>query len=111
VAETLWVVRRLRGGPWDWTRDLREQDGFDEHARIMDKLVDSGFIVLGGPLEGERDVLLIVDASSEEAIHERLAADNWTPNGMLTTTSVERWTILLDGRGQGRFAAGTAVAA
>ena len=33
------VVRRQRGGPWDWSRDLREQDGWDEHARFMDALV------------------------------------------------------------------------
>jgi uncharacterized protein YciI len=96
---TFWVVRRERGGPWDWTRDLREQEGFDEHARFMDHLVDDGFILLGGPLEGDREVLHIVDAPSEEAIRERLAEDNWTRNGMLTVKSIERWTILLDGRG------------
>ena len=95
---TYWAVRRERGGPWDWTRDLREQEGWDEHDRFMDELVESGFIVLGGPLEGDREVLLIVDAPSEEAVQERLAQDNWTPNGMLTTKSIERWTILLGGR-------------
>ena len=29
----LYVVRVERGGPWDWSRDLREQPGWDEHAR------------------------------------------------------------------------------
>jgi uncharacterized protein YciI len=77
---------------------MREQDGWDEHARFMDSLVDEGFILLGGPLEGDRDVLHIVDAPSEEAVHARLADDNWTANGMLETASVERWTVLLDGR-------------
>ncbi len=95
---TYWAVRRARGGPWDWSRDLREQEGWDEHARIMDGLVEKGTIVLGGPLESDREVLLILDAPSQEAVHERLAQDNWTANGMLTTVSVERWTIFLDGR-------------
>jgi uncharacterized protein len=90
-------VRRRRGGPWDWSCDLREQDGFDEHAQVMDRMVEEGFILLGGPLGGEREVLHVVDAPSEEAIHARLAEDNWTQNGMLETVSVERWTILLDG--------------
>jgi uncharacterized protein YciI len=94
----LYAVRNRRGGPWDWTKDLREQVGWDEHARFMDGLVDTGFIVLGGPLEGDRDVLLIVEAESEDAIRERLAEDPWTPNGMLRPVSIERWTILLDGR-------------
>jgi hypothetical protein len=44
----------------------------------MDALVDDGFILLGGPVEGDREVVHIVEAPSEEAIHERLAEDNWT---------------------------------
>jgi len=64
----------------------------------MDALVDDGFILLGGPLEGDREVLLIVSAPSEEAVRERLAADNWTASGMLSTVAAERWTVLLDGR-------------
>jgi uncharacterized protein YciI len=77
---------------------MREQDGWEEHARFMDGLVDSGFLLLGGPLEGDREVLHVVSASSENEIRHRLAEDPWTANGMLTTVSVERWTILLDGR-------------
>jgi uncharacterized protein YciI len=92
------AVRLARGGQWDWSRDLREQDGWDEHARFMDSLVLDGFIVLGGPLADGRDVLHAVSASSEEEVRERLAQDNWARNGMLTVRSVERWTVLLDGR-------------
>ena len=93
------AVRVERGGPWDSSRDLREQDGFDEHARFMDALVDDGFIVLGGPLDGGREILHAISAPSEEAVRERLAEDNWARNGMLTVKSIEPWTILLDGRG------------
>jgi hypothetical protein len=39
-----------------------------------------------------------VSAPSEQAVRERLADDNWSANGMLTIRSIERWTILLDGR-------------
>ena len=94
----LYVVRLARGGPWDWSRDLRQQDGWDEHARFMDALVDRGFILLGGPLEGERETLHVVDARSEDEIRVRFEEDPWAENGMLTVKSVERWTILLDGR-------------
>ena len=92
------TVRLERAGPWDWSRDLREQDGFDEHARFMDGLVADGFIILGGPVEGEREVQHVIEAPSEEVVRERLAPDNWHRNGMLTITSIEAWTILLDGR-------------
>jgi uncharacterized protein YciI len=97
MARMLYAVRLEHGGPWDWSRDLREQDGWDEHARFMDSLVDDGFILLGGPLEGDRDVLHIINAPSEQAVRERLAEDNWHRNGMLTIKSIESWTVLLDG--------------
>jgi hypothetical protein len=42
-------------------------------------------------------VLHIVEAPSEEAVRERLVQDNWHRNGMLRITSVEAWTVLLDG--------------
>lgn len=93
------AVRLRRGGPWDWSRDMREQEGWQEHARFMDALVDEGFIVLGGPLANGRDVLHAISAPSEEAIRARLAQDNWSQDGRLTITSIEPWTILLDGRG------------
>jgi uncharacterized protein YciI len=94
----LWVVRLSRGGPWDWSRDLREQDGWDEHADFMESLVEDGFILLGGPVEGDRETLHVVEAPTEEAVRARFAEDNWAANGMLSVKSVERWTILLDGR-------------
>jgi uncharacterized protein YciI len=92
------AVRLERGGRWDWSRGLREQEGFDEHARYMDSLVDDGFIVLGGPVENGRDVLHAIEASSEDDVRRRLAEDNWARNGMLTITSIEPWMVLLDGR-------------
>jgi hypothetical protein len=92
------AVRLERGGPWDFSRDLREQDGWAEHARFMDSLVEAGFIVLGGPLAGERDILHAISAPSEGAVRERLEQDNWHQNRMLTIKSIEPWTILLDGR-------------
>lgn len=94
------AVRLVRGGPWDWSQDLREQDGWVEHAAFMDGLVDDGFVILGGPLAGEREILHAISAPSEQAVRARLAEDNWAQNGMLTITSIEPWTILLDGRTQ-----------
>lgn len=93
----LYAVRERRGGPWNWALGLREQAGFEDHARFMDGLVDAGFVLLGGPLEGDREVLLIVSAPSEKAIRQRFAPDPWLQDGTLSIVSIERWTILLDG--------------
>jgi uncharacterized protein YciI len=90
------VVRRARGGPWDWSRDMREQAGWDEHAGFMDQLAAEGFALLVGPLEGDREVIEIVEADSEEAVRARLAEDPWAKTGMLTPVSIERWTVTLN---------------
>jgi uncharacterized protein YciI len=78
---------------------MREQKGWDEHARFMDGLVEDGFVVLGGPLDGDREVLLVVEAESGDALRARFSGDPWIQDGKLTLVSVEAWTILLDARG------------
>jgi uncharacterized protein YciI len=94
-----YVLRLERGGPWDWSRGMREQEGWDEHAAFMDGLVDKGSIILGGPLEDERYTLHIIAADSEQAVRDLFATDPWWVNGMLRPLIIERWTILLDSRG------------
>jgi len=93
----LLLVYQEHGGSWDWSKSLREQASFDEHARFVDGLVEEGFIVLGGPLD-ERDALLVVQNESEASIRARFATDPWIETGMLTITAIRPWTILLEGR-------------
>jgi hypothetical protein len=92
------VVVRQSGPEWRAGRPLEEQSGWIEHAAFMDALVEDGFIVLGGPLEEDGLVAHAIEASSEEALRERLAADPWSGTH-LVVESVEPWTIRLDGRG------------
>ena len=92
------AVRLEHAGPWDFSKGLREQEGWEEHAAFMDELVEQGFIVLGGPLTGD-EVLLVSRADDEQEVRARLAEDNWAQNGMLAITSIQPWTILLDGLG------------
>jgi uncharacterized protein YciI len=94
-GQELFAVRLERGGPWDWSKDMREQELWTEHAEFMNALVDDGLILLGGPLEGGRDTFHVVDAPSEDALRARFAEDPWARNGMLAVKSVERWAILL----------------
>lgn len=51
-----------------------------------------------GPLEGDREVLMVIEAPSEDEVRGRLAEDRWAPNGMLRPIRVERWNVVLDGR-------------
>src|SRR3954467_15083700 len=69
----VFAVTMEKGPAWDGSRARREQDGWDEHAAFMDRLVDEGFVLLGGPLgDGER-VLLGVEAADEAEARGRLA--------------------------------------
>ena len=75
---------------------MREQDGWPEHARFVDTLAASGFVVLGGPLgDDERRFLIVCDADDEEAVRSRLAEDPWSARGLLHDAEVVRWSILL----------------
>lgn len=96
MASHYFAVRRRHGPGWDDTRALREQVLWTEHADLMDAMVAEGFIVLGGPIGDGSEVLLVFDAPSEEVIHARLEEDPWTRDGLLVTTRVEPWTVLLD---------------
>jgi uncharacterized protein len=92
------AVTMERGPAWDPTRDIREQEAWDEHAAFMDGLVDDGYVILGGPFGDGRQALLIVDADSEEEIHRRFADDPWAPLQILEVGKIEPWRIWLDGR-------------
>jgi uncharacterized protein YciI len=90
------LVKRAHGSSWDPSRLRREQNGWEEHAEFMDKLVSEGFVVLGGPV-GEGDghsALLVVEAESEAEVRAWLADDPWGED-MLATESIEPWTIFL----------------
>lgn len=92
------AVIRDRGAAWDWSRPMRRQDAWEAHALLMDALADEGFILAGGPLGGEDDaarVLHIIAAPDQAAVEAKLREDPWTAMGLLETTSIEPWTVLL----------------
>jgi uncharacterized protein YciI len=90
------LVRRAKGPAWDHSRPRREQDAWDEHAAFMDRLVEDGVVVLGGPVgdgDGE-DAVNVFEVPSEDDVRRHLAADPWGED-MLTTRSIEPWTVWL----------------
>jgi hypothetical protein len=91
------VVLRRTGPRWEPGRPLENQSGWAEHASFMDALVESGFVVLGGPLADEVRVVLAVEADTEESVRSTLARDPWHETHLLIE-SIDRWTIRLDGR-------------
>ena len=94
------VVIRERANAWDWSVPMRRQAAWDAHAAFMDAITAEGFIVAGGPLGNEdaaTRVLHVVEAEDVAAVERRLTDDPWTSMGLLTTISIEPWTVLLGG--------------
>ncbi len=98
----MFLVTVRRSGPsWDPRRPLEQQPDWLAHAAFMDGLVESGFLVLGGPLADEHRVMYAVEAASAAAVRATLAHDPWNESH-LHVDAVEPWTIRLDGRGPRR---------
>ena len=91
----LFAVTRSRGPAWKAERPMEEQDDWPAHAVFMNALHREGFVVLGGPLEGTADVLLIARASNADEIRARLADDSWTRNGLLRLERIVPWALRL----------------
>ena len=91
------LVTSVWGPSRDRSRGRREQDGWDEHAAFMDGLVEDEFVVLGGPVDDER-AMLLVEASDEGEVRSRLAEDPWRRMEMLRIGELVRWTLWLDRR-------------
>jgi uncharacterized protein YciI len=92
----LFAVMRTRTPAWDYSKPMRSQEQWTEHAQFMDEITASGFIVLGGPLEDGQEVLFAVSAPDEASINKTLARDPWSKLGLLVTKSIRPWTILLE---------------
>ena len=90
---SVFAVIRTRGETWKDGVPLEQQDEWEPHRVFMNALEAEGFVLLGGPLEPSRDVLLIFRAESPEQIERRLAEDPWTRNGFLRTVQISPWQI------------------
>ena len=95
MTQHLFAVIRTRGPRWNDAEPLERQQDWRAHADYMNALVDEGFMLVGGPLAGTRDVLLIVRAESEHHVEARLAADCWTVKDLLRTLQVAPWELRL----------------
>ena len=78
------VVTREPGPAWDPAVLTRDQDGWDAHAQFIDDLVDDGVVVLGGPLDGQR-ALLVMQHDDEDTLRAKLATDPWAGSVLATS--------------------------
>jgi uncharacterized protein YciI len=100
AGEQLFAVMRTRGAGWDGAQSLEGQRDWTGHASFMNALAKDGFVVLGGPLDGTPDVLLIIRAKTSDEILARLSADPWTGRDLLRVSRITPWTLRLGSLGR-----------
>ena len=91
----LFAVIRTRGARWNDAEPLERQEDWRGHADFMNTLAAEGVVLLGGPLAGTRDVLLIARAENRQQVEARLAADCWTVKDLLRTLQITPWELRL----------------
>ena len=99
MTDKIFVVIRTRGPRWNDSQLLEGQEDWRPHADYMNALVAEGFMLLGGPLAGTRDVLLIARAGNEAEVEACLAADCWTVKNLLITRQITPWELRLGSLG------------
>ena len=95
----VFAVINTRGPNWNDDKPMEEQGDWRAHVDFMNGLLAEGFVVLGGPLVGTRDVLLIVRAKDEAKIETRLAEDVWVVKGLLSRRQINPWWLRLGSLG------------
>ena len=91
----LFAVIRTRGPAWQEGRPLESQADWTGHAAFMNALAKEDFVILGGPLDGTPDVLLVVRAATAGEARARLADDPWTRSDLLRISRIAPWTLRL----------------
>jgi uncharacterized protein YciI len=89
----LFAVILHRGPAWQSSEPLEGQQEWEPHRSFMNALEAEGFVVLGGPLEGTSEVLLIFRAASPDAIKTRLSADPWHKMDLLRISRIMPWNL------------------
>ena len=89
----LYLVAYRPGPRWEDSKPRREQTGWDAHAAFMGELAEQGVVLLGGPLDEHR-ALLVMQHQDEDGLREQLVADPWR-GGVLTIEYIEPWALWL----------------
>src|SRR5260370_39476565 len=84
---------------WNPSLPLEQQDDWPTHAAFMNALHAEGFVLLGGPLEGTSDVLLVTRSNDANEICARLSARSWSSQELLRLEQIVPWTVRLGSLG------------
>jgi uncharacterized protein YciI len=90
----------MQPGPnWDYSKGVREQAYWDEHAQFIDDLFARGVVLMAGPFEPEgTGALVILNVAAPQDAHAICDNDPWKHQGILLVAEAREWNIFLDAR-------------
>jgi hypothetical protein len=91
----LFAVIRTRGPAWQESKPLEAQRDWAGHASFMNALASERFVIVGGPLEGTPETLLVIKATTADEIRARLAEDPWAKIDLLRVSRITPWDLRL----------------
>jgi uncharacterized protein len=65
------------------------------HREYLATLVERGVLLVSGPYADQTGALLIYEVADEAELREVLAADPYTPAGVVAETRVHEWQTLM----------------
>ena len=86
------------GPHWDESKEMEQQEHWDEHVKFVDKLFEQGKVVISGPIAHYDRIVIIYDAKNESEIRITFKDDPFIKNGILLLESIMEWNIRLDQR-------------
>jgi uncharacterized protein YciI len=89
----LFAVIRRRGAAWRDDRTPEQQADYQPHAAHIKQLYDAGALVLGGWLDDNGGVLLIMRAASQAEVLQQMHDDPWTSLDILPVSRVAPWSL------------------
>jgi len=89
----LYLVAYSPGPDWEASKPRRDQAGWGAHGEFMDALVAQGVVILGGPLDEER-AMLVAHQPDATRLRARLAEDPWYDR-VLMIEEIAEWSLWL----------------
>ncbi|WP_165422864.1 YciI family protein [Ktedonosporobacter rubrisoli] len=86
------------GPAWIAGKTSREQPYWTEHAAFLDKLFADGMVILGGPFANYSDLLVIIEADTEEQVHSLFKQDPFVLHNIIRVRAIREWLLFLDAR-------------
>lgn len=91
------LLVRFRAGPtWADRGPPQAQPGWDAHEVFIDRLVERGTMVMGGPLSDHTGALIMLEGVTDAQARELVADDPFVENGVFVLDEILDWTVFVD---------------